>query len=618
MRTLLIALICLAGSCGAADTEPLLHPKSLAGQKSASGTAQMRQVFADPPAEYRPMPLWVWNDDLTWPRLQEQLREFKEQGIGGPFVHPRPGLMTEYLGSEWFRLWGLSIEESKRLGLLISIYDENSYPSGFAGGHVPSLAPDTVAQFVYPETGTGGLATFAVEKLKDGTVKSATKIGRPAKGQTPVTFRLQHNRATAWNAGFPYVDLTNPNTAPIFLKTTHEAYKEHFGTEFGKTVRWIFTDEPRVTASDIPGARGVPLTYYIIAEFKKRCGYDLVDNLPSLFWDTGDFRKVRFDYWQTIHDLFKENYWRPIFQWCERNHMQFTGHAWEHDWPMPFSDPGHASDYAWQHVPGIDWLAPQRNAPHYLFTIVELASVANQLGRRAFCEAYGVGGWDATLEDFKQNGDWLMVHGINFVNEHLAYATVRGARKRDHPQSFTDVSPWFPYYKLHADHVGRVSYALSQGEARNRVLMLEATTSGFLLARRDGQTPELNQMREDNGNLIQFLADHQVDFDLGDEYILEWFGKQDGKRLAVGHARYDLLVWPANMINIRKETLPLLENYLAAGGEILALSPPAAYVDGRPSDRVQALATRYASQWHAVANQEELLSAMRSASQAAH
>ena len=269
--------------------------------------------------------------------------------------------MTEYLGSEWFRLWGLSIAESKRLGLLISIYDENSYPSGFAGGHVPSLAPDTVGEFVYPEAGTGGLATFAVEKLPDGTVKSATKIARPATGQTAITFRLQHNRATAWNAGFPYVDLTNPNTTPVFIKTTHEAYKEHFGAEFGKTVRWIFTDEPRVTQSDIPGVPGVPLTYYIIAEFKKRCGYDLVDNLPSLFWDTGEFRKVRFDYWQTIHDLFKENYWRPVFQWCERNHMQFTGHAWEHEWPMPFGDPGHASDYAWQHAPGIDWLGLQSN-----------------------------------------------------------------------------------------------------------------------------------------------------------------------------------------------------------------------------------------------------------------
>ena len=62
-----------------------------------------------------------------------------------------PGLMTEYLSTDWFRLWKQSMEEGKRLGLLVNIYDENSYPSGFAGGHVPSMVPDTAAQYVQAE-----------------------------------------------------------------------------------------------------------------------------------------------------------------------------------------------------------------------------------------------------------------------------------------------------------------------------------------------------------------------------------------------------------------------------------------------------------------------------------
>ena len=79
------------------------------------------------------------------------LGQFKQQGMGGVFIHPRPGLMTEYLGADWFRLWKQSMEEGKRLGLIVNIYDENSYPSGFAGGHVPSMAPDTAAQYVQAE-----------------------------------------------------------------------------------------------------------------------------------------------------------------------------------------------------------------------------------------------------------------------------------------------------------------------------------------------------------------------------------------------------------------------------------------------------------------------------------
>jgi len=57
--------------------------------------------------------------------------------LRGAFVHPRPGLITDYLSEDWFALYAYSLEVAERLGLDIWIYDENSYPSGFAGGHVP-------------------------------------------------------------------------------------------------------------------------------------------------------------------------------------------------------------------------------------------------------------------------------------------------------------------------------------------------------------------------------------------------------------------------------------------------------------------------------------------------
>jgi hypothetical protein len=353
-----------------------------------------------------------------------------------------------------------------------------------------------------------------------------------------------------------------------------------------------------------------------LEEFQKRCHYDLAEHLPSLYWDVGHYPKVRFDYWQTLHDLWKENYFRPLFQWCDRNQLQFTGHWMEHEWPYPWISPADASFYAYEHVPGIDMLEggeirTKGADPHMLFTIKQVASAAHQLGRRAFCEAYGVSGWDSTFEHYKRFGDWLMVHGVNFINPHLAFVTVRGARKRDHPQSFSDISPWWPYYRLHGDYLGRVSYMLSQGKAQNRLLILEPTTSGFLWARKGGPTVELAQLRNSYTRMIQFLADHQVDFDLVDEYILEWFGKPADRKLVVGKASYDLLVWPDHMVNLRHETIPLLAKYLEGGGEVLALSAPAAYVDGHPCADVKDLAQRYASQWHSVSNLSGLFSETR-------
>jgi len=46
-------------------------------------------------------------------------------------VHPRPGLLTEYLSDEWFHLFDYTVQKGKELGMKVWIYDENSYPSGF-------------------------------------------------------------------------------------------------------------------------------------------------------------------------------------------------------------------------------------------------------------------------------------------------------------------------------------------------------------------------------------------------------------------------------------------------------------------------------------------------------
>jgi len=105
--------------------------------------SQLKEWFADPPSEYRSAPLWVWNDRITREGISFQLEEFKNAGIGGVFVHPRPGLITEYISEDWHQLFDFTVQKGKELGLKVWIYDENSYPSGFAGGHVPAQMPDS-------------------------------------------------------------------------------------------------------------------------------------------------------------------------------------------------------------------------------------------------------------------------------------------------------------------------------------------------------------------------------------------------------------------------------------------------------------------------------------------
>ena len=121
----------------------LVTALSAAGIAAAEDSAAVKAQFADPPRQYSSGPLWVWNDMLTDEQVKSTLNDLASQKVKQAFVHPRPGLMTPYLSPEWFRLWKVALAEAERLDMNLWIYDENSYPSGFAGGWVPELMPES-------------------------------------------------------------------------------------------------------------------------------------------------------------------------------------------------------------------------------------------------------------------------------------------------------------------------------------------------------------------------------------------------------------------------------------------------------------------------------------------
>ena len=112
-------------------------------QRQAANSASARRLFEDPPRQYRSAPLWVWNDMLTAEQIRSTMRDLADQKVRQVFVHPRPGLMTPYLSDDWFRLWKVALREAEKLDMNVWIYDENSYPSGFAGGLVPDAMPES-------------------------------------------------------------------------------------------------------------------------------------------------------------------------------------------------------------------------------------------------------------------------------------------------------------------------------------------------------------------------------------------------------------------------------------------------------------------------------------------
>ncbi len=574
---------------------------------AAANSTQLRKQFAHPPRQYSSAPLWVWNDMLTEEQVVGTLRDLAGQNVKQVFVHPRPGLMTPYLSADWFRLWKVALKEAERLDMNVWIYDENSYPSGFAGGFVPEAMPESRGEGLeIKEVGWGSPHQDSPGKKNGGAsptlqlnddcvavlrpvqdryedVTKQAKAGQLAEGKYMVA-SLRRAGTSPWHGGKFYVNLLTPGVTEKFLAITMDAYTREIGAQYGKRVPGVFTDEPELLpAGGLPWADDLPEV------FRKRWRYDLITSLPSLVRPVGDWRQVRHDYLQVLLELFIERWAKPYHDYCAKHGIEFTGHYWEHEWPNSLMSPDNMAMYAWHQRPSIDILMNQYNeGTNAQFgnvrAVKELSSVANQLGAaRTLCEAYGAGGWDLRFEDMKRIGDWIYVLGVNTLDEHLSYVTIRGARKRDHPQSFSYHEPWWKDYHVMASYFTRLSFIMSQGRQINRILVIEPTTTVWMYQ----GDPKQKEIGDRFQALLVALERAQVEYDIGCEDILARDGSAEGASIRMGKASYNTVVLPPLTENLNRQTMDLLDVYSKAQGVVLYCGDAPARVDGRPSDRAE-------------------------------
>jgi len=589
--------------------------------------AELKNLLADPPSDYRSAPLWDWNEKITEQGIAFEMEEFKKAGIGGVFVHPRPGLITEYLSDEWLHLFDYTVQKGKELGLKVWIYDENSYPSGFAGGHVPAEMPDSYKHgsglkmdvLSKLDVELSDTIEVVLKKTPQGIV-DITASAEKETGQkgTYYVFRKTYPPKSLWYGGFSYVDLLYKGVTEKFLDITMtRGYEKKNLADFGKTLPGIFTDEPNIRATSGPGMliRWTPDLWNV---FRQRWGYDLKPNLLSLVDETGDWKKIRHDYYETLLEMFVDRWAEPYSKYCEEKGLKWTGHYWEHGWPYPTEVIDEPAFYIRHQQPGVDMLGNRLDSAGLggqfgnTRAIRELRSAANQAGRyRTLSETYGGGGYQMDFKNFKRLVDWEVVLGVNFVDQHLSYYSMKGVRKFDYPPSFSYHEPWWNDYKLMGDYIGRISMATAAGKQINKTLLLQPNTSAWMYFSRKNKNPQIDTIKDEFKYFVNCLEKKHFEYDLGSEKVLRDIGSVAGGKLKVGKCSYRLVVIPKEMENIDRKTYDLLKDFLEQGGKVLSFRNKIERLDGKESDEVTALQTKYLSQWKTAASiDDEIVTAM--------
>ena len=192
------------------------------------------------PQRYRPIPFWSWNDDLQIDELKRQIRWMHAKGIGGFFMHARGGLKTPYLGEEWMKAVEACCEEAKLLGMNAWVYDENGWPSGFAGGKLLEKEENR-DMYILHQIGALDLKADVSYLITD---TSLDRCSQYREDGTYLNLYLCRSAST--------VDILNPDVVDKFLYLTHQQYKNRLGDAFTEKLAGFFTDEPQYFRAETP------------------------------------------------------------------------------------------------------------------------------------------------------------------------------------------------------------------------------------------------------------------------------------------------------------------------------------------------------------------------------
>ena len=518
-------------------------------------------LSGDKIAPYRAIPFWSWNDELEIPKLIEQIKWMKENGFSGYFMHARGGLTTEYLGEKWFDCIKACLDEGEKEGLDSWAYDENGWPSGFAGGKL--LAdPENCDRFLtYTKGEFDGKAMVSYRIDGDKFIR----VNEGGEGEYLNLYEHISN-STA--------DILNGEVMDKFISLTHDEYRKRFGKDFGTKLKGFFTDEPQYYRW------GHPYTKVLPGYFQKEYGMDIKDGLGLMFVEREGYRSFRYKYWKAMQSLMLKNFAKKIYDWCDKNGCELTGHYVE-ETSLEFQDMccgGVMPFYEYEHIPGMDHLGScvsEAIAPK------QVASAAAQLGKkRVLTETYGCCGWGVAPLTLKRIAESQFVHGVNLMCQHLLPYSERGQRKRDYPAHYSGANPWVKRdFRSFNDYFARLGYLLGESKELVNVAVFCPVTSTYFDYKRENIYNGRLAIDVSFETLTKKLSAMNVPYHLADETIMVKHGRVENGKLVIGKCSYDYIVFPL-VYTMDKSTKTLLDEFYKQGGKVLFTENIPGYLEG--------------------------------------
>lgn len=571
-------------------------------------TTSLPKLFAKPPKQYSPVPIWWWSGDrLERNRLRWQLERFAEGGIYNLVIMnlaPTSPLYgcdpddPEFFSPEWWKLFVGVCEDAQELGVYLWIYDQIGFSGanlqgqlvkrkpGYAGQSIESISvvTDGPANLQCPAGGTA-IAAFSVPVDTEGQ-----PVGAPIQlqlqgdelhwgGQTPHRLRIVY----AVRRGFDYC---NPQACADLIDMVHGEFARRVGKYLGSVIVGSFQDE----LPSLPTWSG-----NFAQEFQKRCGYDIVPCLAALWEDYGTAaEKVRADYQQVRAALAEEAFFQPLHAWHEQYGMLC---GFDQQGPARGGHPVETVKFYADYLRTHRWFSAPGSDHHGEAKIH--SSLAHLYNRpRVWIEAFHSSGWGGTLEE---TFDWLLPWfraGANLYDPHAVYYSTKGAWWEWAAPSTCWRQPYWRHYPLFSQAVARLCAVLSTGDHVCDVGLLFPTATIQTHLRLDGAGAAAKRAHDTYlalaGRMVWFDAHPGVldrdrrDFDVLDEDSVQRGSAEQatGDQPAafhIGKEAYQAIILPA-CTTLAAETAVKLRQFVSTGGLLIAVGTAPQQAAGNNGD----------------------------------
>ena len=536
---------------------------------------------------YYPRPLWFWNEKPTKQGIREIMENCaRHDKYGGFGVLPYDACGLEYMGEEYLELYGYVLQEAKRLGLKICLYDEWWFPSGWAGGFLRKNYPEACAKRLDMEEYTASGTSFSVVLPTDG--KRMAVVGMKGKERIDLSPYVKENRlewhapAKDWlalcfilrDAGWDHADYLSAEAVNKFIGCTHEVYYRHFSEYFGNVIDSAFYDEPQFY-----GAEGRMWTEKFNERFEEKYQESPALYYPALFYDIGeDTAFARNALLSLRADLYAESFPGTIQKWCTAHGISLTGHVDQEEVENPCGITGDLmKSFRFQDIPGVDEIAFEGRASS-AYKIVSSAAV-NWSKKLVMCECFGA------MNDLKEEGIYresfdLFTKGVNLFVPHAVWYS-SDKEKIVFPPELSYRDPYFgKIMPAFSEYYSAVARCLQNGGQVNSVAVLypiESLQADYTFnwggnPYLGGPTGEKNDYMRLGQTLSREL---NIDFTfLHPEVLTENCTVEKGLlRLAssVHFQAYTAVILPG-MKTISWKALEKLKQFVRAGGTLISVS----------------------------------------------